>query len=173
MLILPVLFEVMYQDFADLFACTNLICRILRGTGQVVNGDKDIAYTHKILPLQWGKWYAFFESEFDAFFSRFFYLWCYFYLTYSFALTWTNRSVYSLYSWMLPRHVMDSCCLLLSNSRGSKYTHLDQHCRLLPWLDQDSSYILWSLIVSSDMKHKNGESFLDWGRRIHWSLVVV
>ncbi|KAL6841338.1 hypothetical protein ACP4OV_028856 [Aristida adscensionis] len=25
---------------------------ILRGTGQVVNGDKDVAYTHKILPLQ-------------------------------------------------------------------------------------------------------------------------
>lgn len=29
-----------------------LTYRIMRGSGQVVNGDKDIAYTHKNLPLQ-------------------------------------------------------------------------------------------------------------------------
>jgi len=32
-----------------MFTLTN---RIMRGSGQVVNGDKDIAYTHKNLPLQ-------------------------------------------------------------------------------------------------------------------------
>jgi hypothetical protein len=78
-------------------------------------------------------------------------------LNYSFALTWTNWSVCSL----LFKIVSEGVSVLILTNIAGYYIF---------WLDQDSSYILWSLIVSSDMDQKNGESFQYWGRWIHWLL---